>query len=175
MQSTKKHRQYIFVQIIKVILFIISLLSFILSFIYTDNILLIIISIPFILYLLCFVHELGHLVGCKIKKKKIKSFNIFSFRFEDNKYYIDSRLNFGGNCCFIKDDRSSKLIYLLGPFNSLIISFISYLIYYFSNFKVMFIFFILSLITLICTLVPYRGSDIYNLFNNGGLLNGKEN
>ena len=174
MQNVKKHSSNNFLSLIKLLIYIISLISFVLSFIF-DNVYLIIISIPFILVLLCFVHEIGHFIGCKIKNKDVKYIKVFSFKYEDNKISIIPGVSFGGVVSFRKDQNNSKIVYALGPIFSLIFTIIVLLLFILIRANILFVLLILSIVTLFCVTIPYRGSDIYNLINNGGKSNGKEN
>ena len=171
MQNVNKRSSNKYFQLIKLLIYIISLISFILSFIF-DKIYLTIMSIPFILIILCFIHEMGHYLGCKIKNKKVKLIKIFSFKYENNKLMIDPKLSFGGVVSFLKDETSSKLVYALGPIFSLICSLVILLLYIFIRINILFVLLILSIITFFCVSIPYRGSDIYNLLNYGGNKNG---
>lgn len=167
MQNVSKCRTNNILPLIKLIIYIISFISFILSFFY-NFIYLIILSVPFNLIFLCFIHEIGHYIGCKIKNKKVKLIRIFSIKYEDKKLCIVPTFNFGGVVSFLKDRTSSKLIYIMGPIFSLFISIIILLLYLIFKEVVLFVLLVLSVITLFCVSIPYRGSDIYNLIYNGG-------
>lgn len=171
MQTVKNNSSNKYFPIFKLLMYIISFISFILCFIF-DKIYLIILSIPFMLLVLCFIHEMGHYIGCKIKNKKVKYVKIFSIKYENNSITIVPEFNFGGVCSFLKDESNSKLVYILGPLFSLITVLVILFLYLIIKVNILFVLLILSIITLICVCIPYRGSDIYNLFTYGGKNNG---
>ena len=156
MQNVNKRSSNNILPLIKLIIYIISFVSFILSFIYSELIL-IILSIPFILIFLCFVHETGHFIVCTIKKKKIKFIKIFSIKYENKKISIVPYFSFGGVVSFVKDQTSSKLVYLLGPIFSLFISLIILFLYLIFKEVILFVLFLLYVITLFFVSIPYKG------------------
>lgn len=151
------------IKVIKFIYYLISLFAFVCSF-FINSIILLIISFQTILMIICSLHELGHIIGCKILKKKIISVRIFSLKIEQKKVLLLSNFNFGGVCSFKKNDTSSKLVYLLGPIFSLFsLLLILFLLILLQNITLL-IMLIVDFMVLIITVIPYKHSDIYKYY-----------
>ena len=148
--------------ILKIILLIVSFISFILASIY-NTIFYSLISSYFIVFMLCLIHELGHILACSITKGKLIEVNLLYFNFSKNKVVIKEGFPLGGSVKF-NSLKHSKLIYLMGPIFTLI-TFIIFLVLSILTTNILFIVITsISLINVIFVSIPTKGTDIYKIF-----------
>lgn len=151
----------------------ISIFFFVLSFKYPKKLYLIF-SIPFICFIVCIIHELGHVFGCIFTKSQIKEVKIVFFKVSKEEISFLNKVILGGSVCFsASSSRKSKIIYMFGPIFSVILLIGSIIIYLITFNKLLIAWIIISILSVIFMLLPIKGSDIYNILKKErGVFNG---
>lgn len=124
---------------------------------FTQHLALVLGGSVFLLYALAVLHELGHVIGCKIRKNRIVSVTLFPLAFEQKRLRFSGKFKYS---VLFETGTNDKLIYLLGPLFS-VISVLFFLLFLLIEVNACtIVFFIVSLLPLIgCE------RDLYKAFN----------
>ena len=132
-----------------------------------DSLLCIMASGLFFLYLFPCLHELGHVVGCKLTKAKVAKIHLLFFTIEDGKAKLSKRL-LPFKVSFYSG-KKDYLVYLCGILASLLIALLCGALY--AIFQTSFLLppCILSALVLICNLIGKQGdlSKTLHCLKNG--------
>ena len=151
-------------KIFTITIMIVSFVLFIVSF-FKEDIINIILSIPFIVLLVDFFHEFGHILACLITKTKIVSVKVLFFEIIGNKVYFLDRIYLGGSVKFPSNSKWRSLIYLMGPIFSFFLLICSILLYIVTLHKLFIMVIFVAFVSLILVLLPIKGTDVYNIKN----------
>lgn len=144
-------------------LYIFSCICYILSFL-TESVLLLIISIPFLLFICAMIHEAGHCIGCYINSNKITRVVTPFLTYCDGKFGVANTISPKSYCSFVKG-KNDSLVYIFGPMMSLIFAVLSGLIYYVLGSKALMLLTVIAIIILLINIIPGKNGDLTKYFN----------
>ena len=151
-------------RVINIIVLVFSLTSLVFSYIYRENIFFTIGGFIFYTFLFALIHELSHVLGAKMTKGQVNSFQTFFvfYKREEGVSLLNS-LTIRSQVKFVS--KKSKVVYLMGLLISLLLLgwpiAEMFLLYSFHS-----IFYLFLYATLLVILfIPRKESDIYKLFS----------
>lgn len=142
----------------KIIAYVISLICFVVSLCHYSEILMVL-SVPIMVFITVFIHEMGHYIGCKINNNIVTSINTPLFVIKGNKANIINTLFPKCYCGFIKK-HNNALAYIGGPIMSLLLILVLIYIMIKTKMVVMRWFVIIAGIAFTVNILPYKNNDM---------------
>ena len=142
--------------------------SFISSFFVSDTYFTVLsfFAIDFIIFLQVGIHELGHVVGCLIKRRRVIVVRVCSLSFDSSGMHILHGADFGGVCRFSRRGRGIKFILALGIVFSILLAILVVGLYYLFPSKILFLWMTISVFYAINSLIPFENSDIRTILGS---------
>ena len=142
--------------------------SFISSFFVSDTYFTVLsfFAIDFIIFLQVGIHELGHVVGCLIKRRRVIVVRVCSLSFDSSGMHILHGADFGGVCRFSRRGRGFKFILALGIVFSILLAILVVGLYYLFPSKILFLWMTISVFYAINSLIPFENSDIRKILGS---------
>lgn len=144
--------------------------SFISSFFVSDTYFTVLsfFAIDFIIFLQVGIHELGHVVGCLIKRRRVIVVRVCSLSFDSSGMHILHGADFGGVCHFSRRgrERGIKFILALGIVFSILLAILVVGLYFLFPSKILFLWMTISLFYAISSLIPFENSDIRKILGS---------
>lgn len=144
-------------------IYFLSFICYILSFL-TESVLLLIISIPFLLFICAMIHEAGHCIGCYINSNKITRVVTPFLTYCDGKLGVANTISPKSYCSFAKG-KNDSLVYILGPMMSLVFAVLSGLLYYVFGSSALMLLTIIAIIVFLINIIPGKNGDLTKYFN----------
>lgn len=152
----------------EIIFLLLCFASFILSFFVSDIYFTVLafFGIYFIVFLQVGIHELGHVVGCLIKKRRIVNVIVCSLSFDSSGIHILKGIDFDGVCHFTKRGSGTKFILALGIVFSILLAILVIGLYFLFSSRTLFVWMTFSVVHAISTLIPFKNSDIRKILGS---------
>lgn len=148
-------------RIATIIVLVLSLIGFILSYIFPNEIAWSISGVIFYAFIYVLFHELGHVIGVLLAKGKVTEYQVSIFKIRDRKFTILDEWTLAMHVKFISEKK--RLIFLMGPLFSLV--FLMYPLlefFFFPSFHSVF-YLITYGILLLINLIPGKNSDMMRI------------
>lgn len=141
-----------------VAIYLVSFISYILSF-FIESVLLLILSIPFLLFVCAMIHEVGHCIGCFINSNRVTRIVTPFLTYCDGKIEVSNGIFPESYCSFVKG-KNDSLVYIFGPIMSLTFVVFSVFLYCTFTLRALMFLTVIAIVVLLINIIPGQNGDL---------------